>query len=144
MKCGNYILWETVGRKKPIRRVHKVLTVYNRATNPDLAIEEGMEECDGEVLPNIDLDSYGNCSCCSSYSIEVKFSCNKCNITHSELPQDDESLKWFIQELMNGKKAEDIRKERLDYEKEQLAKRNFAMDTWRKKGIKEAKKVMKK
>ena len=67
--------------------------------------------CDGDVYPKVTLDDDSGCGCCSSSYIRVEFRCNKCNVNHEEFPYDETWFNQFIKDIMNGKKAEEIRAE---------------------------------
>lgn len=120
MKCGTYIEWKMVGRKKPVQRVHRAFTPYHvevQGLRNAFEVLKDMKVCDGDVYPVVELENDGGCSCCSSEYIRVIFRCDKCNSIHQEFPTDEHSHNQFVKELMDGRKAEDIRAELLQVAK---------------------------
>ncbi len=93
--------------------------IDNTKEQIDRAFEvlKDMKVCDGDVYPVVELNDDGGCSCCSSNYIRVIFRCDKCNSIHQEFPTDEHSHNQFVKELMDGRKAEDIRAELLQIAK---------------------------
>jgi len=125
MKCGTYIEWKMAGRKKPVRKMHRAYSPYLVSVQ-GFELVEGMELCDGNIYPHVELDNDdGGCSCCSSNYIRIQFICDKCATVHQEFPSDEDWYNQFVKDLMNGRNVEEIRSEliqkQIDHQKDVLA-----------------------
>lgn len=120
MKCGTYIQWKMVGRKKPVKRIHRSYTPHHVAVYGFQKTDD-MELCDGDIYPNaeLDYDGYGGCGCCGGdYRIEVKFVCDKCGSIHQEFPKDEHWYNQFVRDLIDGKNIDEIRSELIKKQEE--------------------------
>lgn len=115
MRCGAWVFWKTVGKKKLKKKPAVIISMYNHyvynfplTDNPPKGVhqrykEEDLEKCDGEVEVSVRVGIDGGCACCGSVDFEIEYKCKKCGNMHfEELPRDEESLSAFLNGIFNG------------------------------------------
>ena len=131
MKCGAWVLWKMMGKKKPKRKVSITISMFNHYVR-DFPLtdkpykghesrykEEDLEKCEGDVVATVAVGIEGGCGCCGSAELRIEYKCKKCgNTDFAELPSDDESLSKFLTGFVSSM-GEVERFDRLNRKKEE-------------------------